>query len=300
MPARIFYIYIAGWKGEGGSEKGDAGYDRPHRLSLATCPICAAHKTYNDDHDGAWNAWDMSEPVVLVGAFEGSFLASFGLGWGVTIGAGLASCPLDIIRQQALKKARAEQHNSLSENVHVSAKRSIFGARHPATARSRLGVMNVAWDGRINTRVLESSENATPSLFILGVPPLGALKCPRMPVPDPDITREYRCAHHEMFPRRELIKGIALAFSHIALAFPHIALLPHRLIHYKDSQLELLDAASPREGLGLAAPILMLKREVAKNGLSAVKSDLRREPGTDGSASSWQRGDTNAVLSRRP
>jgi solute carrier family 25 (adenine nucleotide translocator) protein 4/5/6/31 len=39
-----------------------------------------------------------SEPVVLVGAFEGSFLASFGLGWGVTVGAGLASYPLDTIR----------------------------------------------------------------------------------------------------------------------------------------------------------------------------------------------------------
>ncbi len=38
------------------------------------------------------------EPVVLVGALEGSFLASFGLGWGVTIGAGLASYPLDTIR----------------------------------------------------------------------------------------------------------------------------------------------------------------------------------------------------------
>jgi hypothetical protein len=39
-----------------------------------------------------------AEPVVLVGALEGSFLASFGLGWGVTIGAGLASYPLDTIR----------------------------------------------------------------------------------------------------------------------------------------------------------------------------------------------------------
>ena len=41
---------------------------------------------------------DMAEPVVLVGALEGSFLASFLLGWGVTTGAGLASYPLDTIR----------------------------------------------------------------------------------------------------------------------------------------------------------------------------------------------------------
>ena len=35
---------------------------------------------------------------MLVGALEGSFLASFALGWGVTVGAGLASYPLDTIR----------------------------------------------------------------------------------------------------------------------------------------------------------------------------------------------------------
>ena len=40
----------------------------------------------------------LAEPIVLVGALEGSFLASFTLGWGVTIGAGLASYPLDTIR----------------------------------------------------------------------------------------------------------------------------------------------------------------------------------------------------------
>ena len=44
------------------------------------------------------NLTRMTEPVVLVGALQGSFLASFMLGWGVTIGAGLASYPLDTIR----------------------------------------------------------------------------------------------------------------------------------------------------------------------------------------------------------
>ena len=38
------------------------------------------------------------EPVVLVGSLEGSFLASFLLGWCVTTGSGLASYPLDTIR----------------------------------------------------------------------------------------------------------------------------------------------------------------------------------------------------------
>ena len=38
-----------------------------------------------------------SEPVVPVDALEGSFLVSFILGWGVTIGADLASYHLDTI-----------------------------------------------------------------------------------------------------------------------------------------------------------------------------------------------------------
>lgn len=38
------------------------------------------------------------EPVVLVGPLQNSFLASFGLGWGVTITAGLVSYPLDTVR----------------------------------------------------------------------------------------------------------------------------------------------------------------------------------------------------------
>ena len=44
------------------------------------------------------SSYIFSEPVVLVGALECSFFASFLLGWGVTIGAGLASYPLDTIR----------------------------------------------------------------------------------------------------------------------------------------------------------------------------------------------------------
>ena len=44
----------------------------------------------------------VTEPVVLVGNLQGSFLASFLLGWGVTIGAGLASYPLDTIRYASL------------------------------------------------------------------------------------------------------------------------------------------------------------------------------------------------------
>lgn len=51
-----------------------------------------------------------TEPVVLVGNLEGSFLASFFLGWGVTIGAGLASYPLDTIRRRMMMTSGSTTH----------------------------------------------------------------------------------------------------------------------------------------------------------------------------------------------
>ncbi|KAI6162145.1 mitochondrial carrier, partial [Pisolithus thermaeus] len=57
-----------------------------------------------------FGVYDSLKPVVLVGALEGSFLASFLLGWGVTIGAGLASYPLDTIRRRMMMTSGAGVH----------------------------------------------------------------------------------------------------------------------------------------------------------------------------------------------
>eukprot|EP00850_Spirogloea_muscicola_P016325 SM000131S26755 [mRNA] locus=s131:361920:364133:- [translate_table: standard] len=46
--------------------------------------------------------YDSLKPVVLTGNLEGSFLASFLLGWGITIGAGLASYPIDTVRRRMM------------------------------------------------------------------------------------------------------------------------------------------------------------------------------------------------------
>lgn len=46
--------------------------------------------------------FDTLKPLVLTGALEKSFLASFALGWAVTIAAGLASYPLDTIRRRMM------------------------------------------------------------------------------------------------------------------------------------------------------------------------------------------------------
>jgi len=57
-----------------------------------------------------FGVYDSLKPVVLVGALEKSFLASFFLGWGVTIGAGLASYPLDTIRRRMMMTSGTKVH----------------------------------------------------------------------------------------------------------------------------------------------------------------------------------------------
>jgi len=46
--------------------------------------------------------FDSLKPVVLTGNMKDSFLAAFLLGWAVTIGAGLASYPLDTVRRRMM------------------------------------------------------------------------------------------------------------------------------------------------------------------------------------------------------
>jgi len=46
--------------------------------------------------------YDSLKPVLLVGSLSNNFLASFLLGWSITIGAGLASYPIDTIRRRMM------------------------------------------------------------------------------------------------------------------------------------------------------------------------------------------------------
>ncbi|XP_010272402.1 PREDICTED: ADP,ATP carrier protein 3, mitochondrial-like isoform X1 [Nelumbo nucifera] len=46
--------------------------------------------------------YDSLKPVVLTDQLQDSFLASFLLGWGITIGAGLASYPIDTVRRRMM------------------------------------------------------------------------------------------------------------------------------------------------------------------------------------------------------
>jgi solute carrier family 25 (adenine nucleotide translocator) protein 4/5/6/31 len=62
--------------------------------------------------------YDSVKPVVLTGALEGNFLASFLLGWTVTTGAGIASYPLDTIRRRMMMTSGEVSYNILA-NQHI-------------------------------------------------------------------------------------------------------------------------------------------------------------------------------------
>jgi len=49
--------------------------------------------------------YDSLKPVLLQGNLKDSFSASFLLGWGITIGAGLASYPIDTVRRRMMMKS---------------------------------------------------------------------------------------------------------------------------------------------------------------------------------------------------
>jgi len=51
--------------------------------------------------------YDSIKPVLLTGTLEDNFLAAFLLGWGITIGAGLASYPIDTVRRRMMMTSGA-------------------------------------------------------------------------------------------------------------------------------------------------------------------------------------------------
>nr|GAT53302.1 mitochondrial carrier protein [Mycena chlorophos] len=57
-----------------------------------------------------FGVYDTLKPTVLVGPLEGSFFASFALGWIVTTGAGIAAYPLDTIRRRMMMTSGTGTH----------------------------------------------------------------------------------------------------------------------------------------------------------------------------------------------
>jgi len=75
--------------------------------------------------------YDSLKPVLLTGNMKDNFFASFMLGWGITIGAGLASYPLDTVRRRMMMtsgeavKYRSSLH-AFQEIVKKEGTRSLF------------------------------------------------------------------------------------------------------------------------------------------------------------------------------
>jgi solute carrier family 25 (adenine nucleotide translocator) protein 4/5/6/31 len=94
---------------KGNGERQFNGLVDVYRKTLASDGLAGLYRGFGPSVAGIvvyrglyFGVYDSLKPVVLVGSLQGSFLASFALGWGVTIGAGLASYPLDTIRRRMM------------------------------------------------------------------------------------------------------------------------------------------------------------------------------------------------------
>ncbi|KAF2400218.1 mitochondrial carrier [Trichodelitschia bisporula] len=94
---------------KGGGDRQFNGLIDVYKKTLASDGIAGLYRGFMPSVAGIivyrglyFGMYDSIKPVVLVGALEGNFLASFALGWTVTTGAGIASYPLDTIRRRMM------------------------------------------------------------------------------------------------------------------------------------------------------------------------------------------------------
>jgi len=116
---------------KGGGGRQFNGLVDVYRKTLATDGIAGLYRGFGPSVLGIvvyrglyFGMYDSLKPVILVGPLEGSFLASFLLGWGVTTGAGIASYPLDTIRRRMMMTSGEAVKYSGS----MDAARKIFAA----------------------------------------------------------------------------------------------------------------------------------------------------------------------------
>jgi len=109
-----------------------------YRKTLATDGIVGLYRGFNISCVGIivyrglyFGLYDSLKPVLLTGNLRDSFFASFLLGWGITIGAGLASYPLDTIRRRMMMtsgeavKYKSSMH-AFNEIVKKEGMKSLF------------------------------------------------------------------------------------------------------------------------------------------------------------------------------
>ncbi|CAI5472525.1 unnamed protein product [Closterium sp. Yama58-4] len=94
---------------KGGGDRQFNGLVDVYRKTIKTDGIAGLYRGFSISCVGIivyrglyFGMYDSLKPVLLVGPLEGNFLASFLLGWGITIGAGLASYPIDTVRRRMM------------------------------------------------------------------------------------------------------------------------------------------------------------------------------------------------------
>jgi len=94
---------------KGGDDRQFNGLIDVYRKTLATDGIAGLYRGFAISCFGIivyrglyFGIYDSVKPVVLTGGMQDSFIASFLLGWTVTIGAGIASYPVDTIRRRMM------------------------------------------------------------------------------------------------------------------------------------------------------------------------------------------------------
>ncbi|TPX36968.1 hypothetical protein SmJEL517_g01003 [Synchytrium microbalum] len=123
---------------KGGGERQFNGLIDVYKKTLATDGIAGLYRGFAISCVGIivyrglyFGLYDSIKPVLLVGPLEGSLLGSFFLGWSITIGAGLASYPIDTVRRRMMMtsgqavKYRSSMH-CFSEIVKNEGTSSLF------------------------------------------------------------------------------------------------------------------------------------------------------------------------------
>jgi len=94
---------------KGGGERQFNGLLDVYKKTLASDGVMGLYRGFGPSVIGIvvyrglyFGMYDSFKPVVLTGALEGNFLASFMLGWAVTTAAGIASYPLDTVRRRMM------------------------------------------------------------------------------------------------------------------------------------------------------------------------------------------------------
>jgi len=105
---------------KGGGERQFNGLVDVYRKTLASDGVAGLYRGFTISCVGIivyrglyFGLYDSLKPVLLTGDMKDSFLGSFLLGWGITIGAGLASYPIDTVRRRMMMTSgEAVKYNS--------------------------------------------------------------------------------------------------------------------------------------------------------------------------------------------